>query len=111
MGTSISDLGLRAALPIVSLFTPTDGSGTITTGGTAQNLFGTAIPQHGFSIFNPDATNAIWFSYSTTAAANATGSIEILPGGLYESPPGLVPSQAISIVGAGTGQKFTAFYW
>ena len=108
---SISDMGIQARLPVVPLFPITDGSGTITNGGTAQLRFGGVVPPHGFSIFNDDASNALWFSWSTTAAANTNGSIEILSGGLYESPQGVIPAQAISIVGASTAQKFTAFYW
>lgn len=89
-----------------------DGSSTITTGGTAQNLFAGATPTHGYAIYNPDATNDLWVSESTTAAANAVGSIRVSSnGGAYETPPNYKPFHAISIVGGVTGQKFTARQW
>lgn len=88
-----------------------DGSTTITLGGTAQFLFSSAIPIHGFSVWNPDAAEDLWISESTTAALNATGSLKIPAGAGYESPPSQAPASAISIIGATTGHKFTARYW
>lgn len=90
-------------------FTSTDGSTTITTGGTAQNLFSAAIPSHGFEVCNPGTTDDLWVSDSTTAAANNTGSYRVAAnGGCYVTPIGRRPIQAISIVGATTGDKITA---
>lgn len=88
-----------------------DGSTTITAGGTAQNLFSGATPTNGFLIANPDAGEDIWFSDSTTAAANATGSILLPAGGYYETPPGYKPVGAVSVVAATTGHKITARRW
>lgn len=90
----------------------TDGSSTITTGGTAQNLFAATIPTNGYAVYNPDPTNDLWISDTTTAAANGTGSIRVAAnGGGYESPLMRKPIQAVSIIGATTGQKFTASRW
>ena len=90
----------------------TDGSTTITTGGTAQNLFGGTTPANGFAIYNPDPSNDLWISDSTTAAANGTGSVRCASnGGGYETPPGYRPVGVVSIVGAVTGQKITARRW
>ncbi len=91
--------------------TASDGSGTITTGGTAQNLFAGATPAHGFSIFNCDATNDLWFSLSTTAAPNTAGSFLLAASACYEFPSAAFPFHAISIYGAVTGQQFTAIKW
>ena len=89
-----------------------DGSTTITLGGTAQNLFAGATPTNGFEICNPDATNDLWVSDSTTAAANGTGSYRVAAnGGTYTTPPGYKPIGAVSIVGAVTAQKITARKW
>src|SRR5690349_10040797 len=86
-----------------------DISGTITLGGTAQSL---GTPLHGFLLCNPDPNEVLWFSMSTTAAANGQGSLSLAPmGGLFISPPGLVPFAAISVVAATTGHKFTAVKW
>lgn len=90
----------------------TDGSSTITAGGTAQNLFTGTVPVNGFAVYNPDPTNDIWVSDSTTAAANGTGSIRCAAnGGGYETPPNSAPLGVVSIIGAVTGQKFTARRW
>jgi hypothetical protein len=89
-----------------------DGSTTITTGGTAQNLFSGATPTNGFAIYNPDASNDLWVSDSTTSAANGTGSVRVQAnGGGYETPPGYKPIGAVSVFGATTGQKITARRW
>lgn len=89
-----------------------DGSTTIATGGTAQNLFSGTIPANGFAVYNPDASNDLWISDSTTAAANNTGSIRVpANGGGYETPVGYKPIGVVSIVGASTGQKITARRW
>lgn len=89
-----------------------DGSGTITLGGTAQNLFGGATPVNGFGIYNPDANEDLWISLSTTAVLNGQGSIRIAAnGGGYETPSGSRPFSSISVIGLTTGHKFTAIRW
>jgi len=92
--------------------TGVDGSSTITAGGTAQDLFSSATPTNGFAVYNPDASEDLWISLSTTAVANGAGCIRIAAnGGGYETPPNMKPFHAISIVGATTGHKFTAIKW
>jgi len=93
-------------------FETCDGNTTITTGGTAQNLFGGLLPKTGFSIANPDPTEDCWFSQSATAAPNGTGSQRLQAnGGWYETPPGMRPMGPVSIVCATTGHKITAERW
>ena len=92
--------------------TGTAGDASITTGGTAQNLFSGTTPSNGFAIYNPDPSNDLWVSDSVTAAANGQGSIRIVAnGGGYETPVAYKPVGAVSIVGATTGQKITARKW
>lgn len=88
-----------------------DGSTTITTGGTAQNLFGGLIPANGFAVYNPHASEYMWVSDSTTAAANATGCIPIAPLSGYETPPGYRPLGVVSVLAATTGHALTARRW
>jgi hypothetical protein len=89
-----------------------DGSTTITTGGTAQTLFGGVVPVNGFQILNPDASTDLWVSDSTTAAVNGVGSIRVVAnGGGFETPPDYKPIGAVSIVAATTGTKITARRW
>ncbi len=90
----------------------TSGDTSITAGGTAQNLFGGNTPTSGYAIYNPDASNDLWISDSTTAAANGQGSIRVpANGGGYETPPSYKPVGAVSIIGGTTGQKITARRW
>jgi hypothetical protein len=108
---NVSDTG--TSLPVsLAGNAASDGSTTIATGGTAQNLFAGATPVNGWAIYNPDATNDLWVSDSNTAAANGGGSIRVVAnGGGYETPVGYKPLGAVSIVGAVTGQKITARRW
>jgi hypothetical protein len=88
------------------------GDASITTGGTAQNLFGGVTPTSGFAIYNPDASNDLWVSDSTTASINGQGSIRIAAnGGGFETASGYKPVGAVSIIGSTTGQKITARRW
>lgn len=89
-----------------------DGSGSITLGGTAQTLFSNVVPAHGFFVYNVDLTEVLWLSMTQTAQAFAAGSIPLAPmGGMFISPPGMVPFTTISVVAATTGHKFTAVQW
>jgi hypothetical protein len=101
-----------AGAEIISTASGSDGSGTITTGGTAQDLFASATPTNGFTVHNPDATEDLWISLSTTALANGQASINVAAGGgSYTTPHGMLPFHSVSIVGATTGHKFTAIKW
>ena len=101
-----------ATWPSIPEFAVSDNSGTITTGGTAQTLFGGAIPANGFAIYNPDASNDLFVSDSTTAVVNGVGSIRVpANGGAFVTPTGVKPMGVVSIIGATTGGKFTARKW
>lgn len=90
----------------------TDGSTTITAGGTAQNLFSGSTPVNGWTVLNPDPAEDCWASDTTTAAANAVGSIRLAAnGGGYETPPHRKPLGPVSVVCATTGHKLTASKW
>lgn len=99
-----------AALPQAGLAVLGDTS--ITVGGTAQNLFASAIPTNGYRLGNPNASDDCWFSDTTTAAVNAQGSYFLAHGGgYYETPPGMKPSAAVSISCPVTGDKVSAVKW
>lgn len=87
----------------------TDISGTITSGGTAQTIAAANAVRNGFSIQNTSAGD-LWFNTLATAVA-ASPSIRIPAGGLYESPVNQRPTGAISLIGATTGQTFSAREW
>lgn len=89
-----------------------DGSQTLTTANSAQNLFSGATPTNSFEVCNPDVSHDLWISLSTTALANDTGSIRVpMNGGCYSPPPGFRPFHAISAVGSLNSQKVEAIKW
>jgi hypothetical protein len=97
--------------------------GTITTGGTAQVAIAAQTTLHGFTIDNTDAASGsgepLWVSFTTTAAASATGShplsaptaLTFAGMGSFTSPSGMGTNHAVSIVGATTGHKYGCFWW
>ncbi len=86
--------------------TPTNQSGAITTGGTAQQAIALNANRRGFAILNISAGD-LWFSEVATAVVGSP-SIRIPSNGYYENPPGLCATTAISIIGATTAQAYVA---
>lgn len=84
-------------------------SGSITTGGTAQEAIPHSGTRSGFFIQNTSAGD-LWFDVNATAVA-ASPSIKLAAGASYETPPMTNPQDAVSIIGATTGQTFTAKEW
>jgi hypothetical protein len=87
----------------------TDGSGTITTGGTAQNALASNASRQGFFIQN-NSTGNLWFSTLATAVQSQP-SIKLLPDAAYETPIGGCGTGALSVIGATTSQAFTIREW
>lgn len=81
-------------------------SGTVTTGGTSQALMPANAVRRGFWVQNNSAGD-LWIM-DGAAATQAQPSIRIQPGDLYESPANGCPGTAINIIGATTGQAFSA---
>lgn len=77
-------------------------NGTITTGGTAQNLFAADPGRSGILALRNNSAERLWVEIGGTAAVD--GGLPIEPGEYWESP-GRV-SAALSILGATTGSKF-----
>jgi hypothetical protein len=99
--------------------TATDCSGTITSGGTAQNAFAAQTTLHGFTIANIDTTEPLWISFTTTAAASGAGSYPLPAAtattfagfGSFTAPPGFGLNHALSVIAATTSHKFTCTWW
>lgn len=105
-------VAIDPATVVNTQYPASDGSSTITATTSPQNLFSGVVPQHGFAVYNSDATNDLWISETVTAVANGVGCIRIAAnGGGYETPPGRKPMGVVSVVGVITGQKFTANKW
>lgn len=97
--------------------TPVDCSGTITSGGTAQNAFAAQSTLRGYVIMNLDTTEGMWISFTGTAAASTAGSYflgtasTISGGGSFSSPLGYGQNTALSVVAATTAHKFSCTRW
>ena len=84
----------------------TDVSGTIAAGGTSQVLQAAQTARKYILIQNNSSGNlAINF---TSAATLGTGSYILTPGAAYCAETNFVSNEAINIIGATTGQAFTA---
>jgi hypothetical protein len=103
--------------------TPTNCSGTITSGGTAQNAIAATATIHGFTIANIDTSagsgEPLWISFTTTAAASTAASYPLAAptattfAGLssFTTPLGFGMNTALSVIAATTGHKFSCTYW
>lgn len=82
----------------------TDRSSSITTGGTAQALAAANTSRRGLVGQNISSAD-LWVNETGgTAAAATAGSYRVAPDASFE----ISTNQAVSVVGATTGQKFTA---
>lgn len=82
----------------------TDRSGSITTGGTAQVL-AAANTARKTLVGQNISIESLWINeIGGTATADTQGSVEVEPGDTFE----ITTNRAISIVGATTGQAWTA---
>ena len=89
-----------------------DGSNTISAGGTAQQIFGGAIPKTGFTLHNCDTTVDLWVAYDgATAAANASGSYKIPAGQTFTHPQGSPITGKVSLFSTKTGHAYSGRYW
>lgn len=83
------------------------GSGTITTGGTSQQVFASNTSRKYLFIQNTSSTNEyIGFN----VAASTTTGILLLPNSSFSMENGYISTQIINILGATTGQTFVAYY-
>lgn len=82
-----------------------DRSGTVASGGTAQQACAANPSRRLLLVANPDEVRSFWFSPSGTASAGA-GSIQVGPGSAIVFDK-VVPSGAVSVFGAAAGQPFT----
>lgn len=87
-----------------ALTTGTDRSGSITTGGNAQQLSASNTSRRGL-VGQNISSGDLWINeIGGTAAVDTAGSYKIPSG----QPFSVSTSRAISIIGATAGQKFTA---
>lgn len=83
----------------------TDRSGTVTAGGTSQQIAAALATRKCFIYQNTsDETQYLNFG----AAASAANSIEIASKGYWENPPNFCPTGTVNMLGATTAKSFTA---
>jgi hypothetical protein len=76
---------------------------TITLGGTQQTALALNANRTGFEVIN-NSTTPIYINFSGLATIN---SLEIQPNSSYSRYTGKIPTNAISVLGATTGQQIT----
>ena len=104
---SATDVSATNPLPTIPPpISPVNKSGTNTLGGTAQTLAASNAVRRGWWLRN-NSTASLWVCDITTAVMDYN-CLEIKTGELYESAYGGCSSNALSIIGATTGQSFTA---
>lgn len=81
-----------------------DYSGSITAGGTAQDVYSDAAAPQNFVNFQNTSDTAMWIRFGKTAVADK--GIYIPAGGYWEPPVGFIPSGRMSVLCATTGKKF-----
>jgi len=86
----------------------TNRSGNIAAGGTAQVAMAANAARKAWFFQNIGSAD-LWISFVGTAVVDATGSIKVPAGSSAWSSGGFVSSQALSVIGATTGQKYTAY--
>lgn len=103
-------------LPVTSTpagTTYTDRSGTVTSGGVAQNAMSSNTSRHGMFFQNVSNAN-LYINSTATASASVSagsGSLLVVPGAYWEAPPNGVPTGALSVYGGTTGQAWVAREW
>lgn len=85
-----------------------DGSGTITTGGTSQEVLPAQTGRKFLLIQNPTtASEALWLNFTDAAAVDAAGSVSLAPGGAMSFEGDFVPQNSVNVTATTTGHKFT----
>jgi len=84
----------------------TDKSGTITSGGSAQQAAAANAARRYLLVSNPSAAEDLWFNLGTAAVANQP-SIRLPPGTAWESPSSFCPTGLVSVIAATTSHAFT----
>lgn len=89
-----------------------DGSGSVTTGGTSQVVFGTSSTRSFLRCQNPSvalsgvAAESLFINYTTAASTTAVNSEELVNGASVTFDGTAIPTSAINITAATTGHKF-----
>lgn len=86
-----------------------DRSGTIAAANVSQQVCNENAGRQSLTIYNPHTEiNTLWINFGAPAVVGGAGSIGISPGAAAQyDRSSFVPSDAVFLAGATTGQKFT----
>lgn len=98
-------VGTVTAVP--SVITPTNRSGSVTSGGTAQNAMAANASRKGWCLQNLDASEVMYVR--SGAAATSTTGTKLTPGAMACNQPGLIDQGAISVIAATTSHAYSGF--
>lgn len=86
----------------------TDRSGTITAGGTSQQVAAANADRRYLLLQNPsNAAGSLWVNFGV-AAVQSQPSVELAPGSTLIFEGSFAPNAAIHVIGLTTGMAFTA---
>lgn len=86
---------------------PTDGGGTITTGGTSQVIFAANESRRSFEFQNTSDT-VMYLDFGQAATSTLTKSFTVAPGGFYAHVSNFPYTTSINVLCATTGKTFVA---
>ncbi len=110
-GGIATPVGPSAPFPVINAAggAAIDGSGTVVSGGMAQNLFAGIVPVNGYLVAN-NSSSILYVSDVGTANAGGA-SIPVPSGTVFATPSGYKPAGVVSVYGSSTGQAFAARRW
>lgn len=100
-----ADFDLSAPADIQKVVVATDKSGTLTTGGVAQNAIASNASRKGWCITNDAASGEILY-VNTAGTASATTGTPLAVGAQTCNLPGMVTTGAISVFAATTAHRW-----
>ena len=105
-GSAISGSGSMQMTDTVIKAPATYAGGTITTGGTSQQLLATNANRRGWTLQN-QSTGDLYYKIGGSATLDRF-SYRLAAGQFYETPPHHTSTGAVNIIGATAGQAFYA---
>jgi len=89
----------------------TDGSGTVATGGTSQQIFASNTSRQFLMVINPPTATELLYVNTGAAASTTAGSSYPIPiGGNLTFDSGFVPTGTVNVTAVTTGHAFIAKY-
>lgn len=109
MKTRILIFFLAAVLPLTGVCqdTPTDGSGTITAGGTSQTVFA-ANPGRRYLEIQNVSDETMYINFGAAASGSSASFMIAANGGAYINASNYCPKGTVTIISATTGKRFIA---